>query len=167
MVAFTYIHPSIIHDAWRRRIPFRVRMTYQEGSSDKWWELTFDPSKTLDILCNHGRRHSAGRAVPFEYDPSKAADTAWSKMEKGYVLDSRTTRLLPSETPPSPPASEEIPSVSAPRVTLPPPFESVTNVRRVFDNGQFLWHAEDAFGNLVSKLSDAGAAKLRAMLEAA
>lgn len=152
MIAFPYILPHLAPEALKKKIPFRVRMTFCKGVSDKWWELTFDPSESLYIVyCNHGRRGSSGRLEPFEYDVWKAVEKAEEKIAKGYVLDPRTTNTLPA--PPNP-------------VKLPPPFESVTQVRRVFDDGQFVWFAEDAEGRLISKLSDVGASKLKAMLEA-
>ena len=158
---FTYIHPSVIRKAVQRGIPFKVRLHYAQGTSNKWWELTFDPTRSTRVVyCNHGRQGSSGRSTPFEYDVGKAIDKAYEKLDKGYRPTGSTVRNLPDA-----PAPKAAPKPKA--VKLPPPFENVTRVHRVFDKGRFVWRAEDAEGNLVSKLSDAGAQKLKALLEAA
>jgi len=152
---YTYIHCGRIKEAVTLGKPFKVRLEYREGTSDKWWELTYDPFLSNYVLCNHGRTGSAGRFTPFEYDAQKAAEKAWEKIEKGYDHVSGSWQQLPEGMFGMADAGR--------RVKLPPPYEQVTRLTRAGD----AYRAEDAEGNLISLLSVAGAEKLKKLMGAA
>lgn len=153
-----------VYTAYTHNAPFKVHLTYTGWTSNgnpshKWWELSYDGTPHGQVECNHGKLGSKGRATPFRYDIWKALDKLDEKLGKGYDYGPGTSDATPM--------GETTPPPVKPVSTLPPPFDKVVSVRRIFDQGRFVWHAEDADGVLVLVLNDDGAAKLQKMLDAA
>jgi hypothetical protein len=156
------IKRQAVYTAYSCNAPFKVHLTYEGWTSNgnpshKWWSLSYDGTPGGLVECNHGKLGASGRTTPFRYDIWKALDKLEEKLGKGYLYAPGTSDAVPmGKTTPPPKAPK--------KGVLPPPFDSVVSVRRVFDEGRFVWQAEDDKGGLVATLNDTGAAKLRALM---